>query len=254
MLPDVLAVASGGLVGLVLGLLGGGGSILAVPLLLYLVGVEDPHVAIGTSAVAVSLSALVNLVLHARKGTVKWSCAIPFALSGSIGALIGAGLGKAMAGQALLLAFAVAMYGVGISMLSRKSEAGCTDVQVTPRMAARLLPTGFLVGMASGFFGIGGGFLIVPGLISATNMLMLNAIGSSLVAITAFGAATAASYAFSGLVDWRIAALFVAGGCVGGFVGQRLCTLLAGRKGALTRIFAVYIFATATYIVWRAMG
>ncbi len=254
MLPDILAVASGGLVGLVLGLLGGGGSILAVPLLLYLVGLPDPHVAIGTGAVAVSLSALINLLLHARKGTVKWACAIPFAMSGSVGALAGAGFGKAMNGQTLLLAFAVAMYGVGLSMLSRKPEAGCTDVKVTPRMAARLLPIGFFTGMASGFFGIGGGFLIVPGLIGATNMLMLNAIGSSLVAITAFGAATAASYAFSGLVAWKIAGLFVAGGFVGGIVGQRLCTILAGRKNTLTRIFAVYIFATATYIVWKALN
>lgn len=254
MLPDVLAVASGGLVGLVLGLLGGGGSILAVPLLLYVVGIGDPHVAIGTGAVAVSLSALINLVLHARKGTIKWVCAIAFALSGSVGALIGAAFGKAMNGQTLLLAFAVAMYGVGLSMLSRKPDAGCRDVRVTPRMAARLLPTGFVVGIASGFFGIGGGFLIVPGLISATNMIMLNAIGSSLVAVTAFGAATAASYAFSGLVAWKIAGLFVAGGLAGGIVGQHACTILAGRKNTLTRIFAAYIFVTATYIVWRALS
>lgn len=254
MLPDVLAVVSGGLVGLVLGLLGGGGSILAVPLLLYLVGMDDPHLAIGTSAVAVSISALVNLILHARQGTIKWSCAITFAVSGSLGALVGAAVGKAVDGQKLLLAFALAMFAVGVSMLLRKPNAGNADVRITPGIAARLIPTGFITGAASGFFGIGGGFLIVPGLIGATNMAMLNAVGSSLVAVTAFGAATAASYAVSGLVDWKIAGLFVLGGLAGGFIGQRMSTLLAGKKGALTRIFAGFIFVTAAYIAWKSLA
>ncbi len=253
MLTDLFSVASGVLVGLVLGVLGGGGSILAVPLLLYFVGIKDPHVAIGTSAVAVSASALVNLVLHARKGNIKWPCAVAFALSGSVGALVGAALGKAVNGQKLLLAFAAAMIGVGISMLLRKADAGEVDVRISPRLAARLIPTGFFTGMASGFFGIGGGFLIVPGLIGATNMIMLHAVGSSLVAVTAFGAATAASYAMSGLVLWHVAGLFILGGLVGGLLGQRVAAALADRKGALTTVFASFIFATAAYIVWKSI-
>jgi len=254
MLPELFAVISGVLVGLVLGVLGGGGSILAVPLLLYLVGVKDPHLAIGTGAVAVSASAVVNLILHARTGTIKWPCALAFAASGSAGALLGAAFGKAVDGQKLLLVFAVAMFGVGISMLLRKPAAGDLDVRISPRLAARLIPTGFVTGMASGFFGIGGGFLIVPGLIGATNMLMLNAVGSSLVAVTAFGAATAVSYAFSGLVLWKVAGLFVAGGVLGGILGQGLAAALAGRKGTLTRVFAGFIFITAAYIGWKALA
>lgn len=252
MTADLFATASGLLVGLVLGLLGGGGSILAVPLLLYVVGVGDPHTAIGTSAVAVAASAGINLILHARQGTIKWPCAIAFAASGSLGALAGASLGKAVDGQKLLLAFAVAMFGVGISMLLRKPDSGNADVHISPRLAARLIPTGFFTGMASGFFGIGGGFLIVPGLIGATNMLMLNAVGSSLVAVTAFGAATAASYAVSGHVLWNVAGWFILGGLVGGLVGVRLCGILAERKALLTRVFAVFIFATAAYIAYKA--
>ena len=254
MLPDVFAVISGVLVGLVLGLLGGGGSILAVPLLLYFVGVKDPHMAIGTSAVAVSASAVINLILHARRGTIKWPCAIAFAVSGSLGALVGAAFGKAVDGQKLLLAFAIAMFGVGISMLLRKPEAGDIDVRISPRLAARLIPTGFITGMASGFFGIGGGFLIVPGLIGATNMIMLNAVGSSLVAVTAFGAATAASYAFSDLVLWDVAGLFVLGGFLGGLIGQRLSAAIANRKGTLTLMFAEFIFITAAYIGWKSLA
>jgi uncharacterized membrane protein YfcA len=254
MLPDVFAVISGVFVGLVLGLLGGGGSILAVPLLLYFVGVKDPHMAIGTSAVAVSASAVINLILHARRGTIKWPCAIAFAVSGSLGALVGAAFGKVVDGQKLLLAFAVAMCGVGISMLLRKPDAGEIDVRISPGLAARLIPTGLITGMASGFFGIGGGFLIVPGLIGATNMVMLNAVGSSLVAVTAFGAATAASYAFSGLVLWDVAGLFVLGGFLGGLIGQRLGDAIAHQKGTLTLVFAGFIFITAAYIAWKSLA
>lgn len=249
----MIAVASGILVGLVLSVLGGGGSILAVPLLLYAVGLEDTHVAIGTSAVAVSVSALINLILQAREQRVKWPCSIAFAASGSLGALGGAALGKMVSGQWLLLAFSAAMVGVGISMLLRKPDAGDLDVRITPRLAARLIPTGILIGGASGFFGIGGGFLIVPGLIGATNMVMLHAIGSSLVAVTAFGAATAASYAYSGLVAWKVAGLFVAGGLLGGLAGLRVGAALARRKNVLTRVFAAFIFVTASYIALKAL-
>src|SRR6202140_5804837 len=85
-LTEALAILSGTVVGFTLGLVGGGGSILAVPLLIYLVGVPSPHVAIGTSAVAVATSAAANLFGHARAGNVKWSCAIVFAAFGAIGA------------------------------------------------------------------------------------------------------------------------------------------------------------------------
>ena len=93
---------SGGLVGFTLGLVGGGGSILAVPLMVYFVGVKDPHIAIGTSAFAVALNALVNLIPHARAGNVKWRCGGIYASSGVIGALVGSTLGKAFDGQKLL--------------------------------------------------------------------------------------------------------------------------------------------------------
>jgi len=94
------------------------------------------------------------------------------------------------------------------------------QVGISLRLAARLIPAGFFTGMASGIFGICGGFLIVPGLIWATSMLMPNAVGSSLVAVTAFGAATAASYAFSGLVLWKVAGLFIIGGLAGGLTAR----------------------------------
>src|SRR5512143_1189823 len=104
-LADLLSVFSGSLVGFALGLLGGGGSILAVPLLVYLVGGKDPHVAIGTSALAVSANAFANLIAHARAGNVKWPCAIVFAIAGILGAAAGATLGRQVNGQHLLFLF-----------------------------------------------------------------------------------------------------------------------------------------------------
>jgi uncharacterized membrane protein YfcA len=240
-------------VGLFLGLLGGGGSILAVPLLLYVVGVTDPHIAVGTGAVAVAVSAFSNLLLHARVGTVKWPCATAFACSGVLGAFLGARLGQAVDGRKLLLAFAVAMIGVGVSMQRRPAEAGDPAVRIDRRIAARLIPTGLLTGFASGFFGIGGGFLIVPGLMAAANMTMINAVGSSLVAVTAFGASTAVSYGFAGLIAWRVAGLFILGGVLGGAIAQPVGHRMAMRKGLLTGIFAFCIFAVALYMAVQSI-
>src|SRR5579875_3521605 len=93
-----LGLASGSLVGFSLGLVGGGGSILAVPLLVYLVGVSSPHVAIGTSAIAVAASAAANLANHARAGNMKWLCALVFTAAGIVGAFLGSSVGKAVDG------------------------------------------------------------------------------------------------------------------------------------------------------------
>ena len=116
-----------------------------------------------------------------------------------------------------------------------------------------LIGTGFLVGAMSGFFGIGGGFLIVPGLMAATAMPLINAIGSSLVSVTAFGLTTAASYAWSGLVDWQLAGLFVAGGALGGLAGIKLAHRLAGHKHALSLIFAGVVIVVGLYVIARSL-
>lgn len=257
-LTALLSVGSGSLVGLILALVGGGGSILAVPLLVYVVGVASPHVAIGTSAIAVAGSALVNLVPHWRLGHIKWRCALVFSAAGVAGAVAGSSLAKAVDGQYLLALFAVLMLVVGGSMLTRRGDAGNPEVRLTLESARKLTPRlvliGFGVGALSGFFGIGGGFLIVPGLMLATGMPLAYAIGTSLVAVFAFGAATAASYAVSGLVDWGIAALFVAGGAVGGLAGAALGRVLAKRKSALRITFAAVVILVGLYMMWRSLA
>jgi uncharacterized membrane protein YfcA len=253
-LPIGLGLASGSLVGFSLGLIGGGGSILAVPLMFYLVGVPDAHVAIGTSAIAVGATAAANLFQHARRGTVEWRCAAVFAAAGVAGAFAGSSVSKLVDGQRLLMMFALLMFVVGASMLRRRKSAGDEGVHLSRENLPKLLALGFLAGLLAGFFGIGGGFLIVPGLMLATGMPILNAIGSSLVAVSAFGLTTAANYAWSGLVDWRLAAIFLAGGVVGGFAGAALARRLAGKRGALNVIFALVIFAVATYMLMRSVG
>lgn len=256
-LHDLLAVASGSLVGFTLGLVGGGGSILAVPLLVYVVGVPSPHIAIGTSAIAVAASAAANLAGHARANTVKWPCAIVFALSGIAGAAGGAQLGKMVDGGRLLTLFGLLMVVVGIVMLRPRKSGGNPEVKLTRESMPKLLPlltgVGFIVGALSGFFGIGGGFLIVPGLIGATTMPLINAIGSSLVSVTAFGLTTAASYAWSGLVDWELAGLFVVGGALGGLLGIRLAQHLASHKHVLTRVFSGIVIVVGLYVVAKSL-
>jgi uncharacterized membrane protein YfcA len=253
-MSDLLSILSGAAVGLILALIGGGGSILATPALLYVVGIADAHLAIGTSAVAVSVNAFVNLVPHARRRNVKWPCAAVFAAAGVAGASIGAALGKLTDAQILLPLFALLMIAVGVLMLRARKDEGDAEVRLNPAIAVRLVSVGLIAGVLAGFFGIGGGFLIVPGLIAASGMTIVHAVGSSLLAVGAFGAATATSYAVDGLVDWRVAALFIAGGVVGGLIGAALAGRLARRKGALQAVFAFVIFAVALYMLWRSFS
>ncbi|MCK8787374.1 sulfite exporter TauE/SafE family protein [Roseomonas sp. NAR14] len=254
MTQTILALGSGGLVGFVLGLIGGGGSVVATPLLLYAVGLS-PHVALGTGALAVSANALVNFAGHARAGNVRWNVAGIFSVAGVLGALLGSTLGKAVDGQRLVLLFAAMMVVIGIAMLRPRRGGGqAGPIALTAPMVLRIGGVGLGVGLLSGFFGIGGGFLIVPGLILATGMPMIHAVGTSLLAVGAFGLATALNYAASGLVDWGIAAEFIAGGIAGGALGMRAACRLAADRNTLNRIFAAIVFAVAAYIVWRSVG
>jgi uncharacterized membrane protein YfcA len=251
-LQYLLGAASGGLVGFTLGLVGGGGSILAVPLMVYLVGVPSPHIAIGTSAVAVAANAAANLVPHARAGNVKWRCALLYAGAGIAGAWFGSSLGKAFDGDKLLFLFALLMVVVGGLMLKGRDIIGNPKVRLNRENAPKIAGFGAVTGLFSGFFGIGGGFLIVPGLLASTGMPMINAVGSSLVAVTAFGLTTSLNYASSGLVDWPLAAVFIAGGIGGGLLGAWAAKRLSGKKGLLNTVFATLIFVVAAYMLWQS--
>jgi len=257
LLPLLPAVLSGVIVGFSLGLIGGGGSILAVPLLIYIVGPADPRLALGPPAAALAASALINLAVHARARTVKWPCALFFAVFGILGAALGSTLGKLTDPDLLLGLFGGIMIVVGLAMLRRKAGAGDPDVHMSAAnlktLGPRLALGGLIVGGLAGFFGIGGGFLVVPGLVTATAMPLLNAVGSSLVSVTALGATTAGNYALDGLVDWPVAGAFVVGGLAGGAFGMMAARKLAVKGRALSLIFAAVIITVGVYVAARQL-
>ena len=247
--PLLLAAVGGALIGLLLTLFGGGGSVLATPWLIYVVGLADVHAAIGTSAAAVAVNAAAGLAGQARAGRVKWPCAAVFGTAGLAGALIGAQLAKQVDGAALLNWFAFAMLAIALSMIVPRKSEGDPAVYLTGPMVFKLAPVGLITGLAAGFFGIGGGFLIAPGLMAATGMTLANAGASSLVSVALFGSATSASYALSGQLIWPLFGALVGGGLIGTVVALPLAKRLESRAALARRLFAVLVIAVAVYIL-----
>lgn len=251
---DIAITLGGAVVGFLLAVFGGGGSVLAAPVLLYLGGVSDAHVAVGTASAAVAANAALNLLGHWRGGRIKWPCATAFAIAGLAGSFAGSSLAKLVSGQTLLIGFALAMAAIGASMLRKPRSEGDPNVHISPKLVLRLAPLGLLTGFAAGFFGIGGGFLIVPGLMLATGMTLANATASSLLSVALFGAATSANYAASGLVDWPLAGLLLTGGVLGGVAGLFAARALATRIRLARTLFAIMIILVAGYVGWRALN
>lgn len=247
----LLAALGGALIGLLLTLFGGGGSVLATPWLVYVVGLTDIHAAIGTSAAAVAVNAAAGLAGQARAGRVKWPCASVFGVAGLAGALVGAELAKRVSGEALLMWFAFAMIAIAVSMILPRKNEGDPAVHLTAPMVLKLAPVGLVTGLAAGFFGIGGGFLIAPGLMASTGMTLANAGASSLVSVTLFGSATSASYALSGQLVWPLFGALVGGGLIGTLIALPLAKRLENQAPLARRLFAVLVIAVALYILTK---
>lgn len=245
----LLSGLGGALIGLLLTLFGGGGSVLATPWLIYVVGLTDTHAAIGTSAAAVAVNAATGLAAQARAGRVKWPCAITFGIAGLAGSLVGAHFAKQVDGKALLTWFAFAMIAIALSMLLPKKSAGDPSVRLTPPMVLKLAPIGLLAGLAAGFFGIGGGFLIAPGLMASTGMTLANASASSLVSVSLFGGATSLSYAASGQLVWPYFGALVVGGAAGTLAALPLVKMLESRVALARAIFALMVIGVALFIL-----
>ncbi|HTH74768.1 MAG TPA: sulfite exporter TauE/SafE family protein [Trinickia sp.] len=250
-----LASVSGLSIGFALGLVGGGAGMLSVPLLLYFVKVGDPHVAIGTTAAAIALTALVNLVSYARAGHVRWRVGALFAAAGVSGAFAGSRWSLHIDGGALMLLLAVIVAAVAVLMISRAQPAH--DGPIPIATAGRGFVTagaGVAVGGVAGFFGISGGFLSVPALRLIARVSMLEAVASSLVSVVVFAATTATNYAMAGKVSVPLALALVAGGVVGGRFGMRSAKAIADRSQALQKIFAAMLLLIAAYIAYRSVG
>ena len=161
----VLGLILSGLIGLSLGLIGGGGSIITVPVLVYVLGVEA-HAAVGMSLAVVGGTSLVGSLLHRKQGNLRLQTGLIFGASGIVGALAGSPLTKLLSPPALLMTFALLMLLIGVLMLRRKPRAAAENLEAREKPSVwKALAAGFGVGVLTGFLGVGGGFLIVPALV-----------------------------------------------------------------------------------------
>ncbi|MCV0410501.1 sulfite exporter TauE/SafE family protein [Nitrosopumilus sp.] len=248
-----LSIISGIVVGFSLGLIGGGGSVLAVPLLMYVVGVKDIHVAIGTSALAIGIIALIHLFSHRKNRNLEIKKGIKFAFPGIVGTLIGSQLGLWTSSEYLLIMFAAFMAAIGVMMMKKKiTKIETTGGHSVLFLVKKNLPlSGFSVGMLSGYFGIGGGFLIVPTMMYSGGLNIMQSIATSLVSVSSFGLVTAGRYFVSGNVDVIIAMLVIVGGVLGGYFGIKSSEKIP--KENLVKIFSILLFGVASYILIRTV-
>lgn len=272
MLTLTIAIAAGAVIGLSLGALGGGGSILTVPVLVYLLGVE-PREATSASLIVVGTASVIAALVHARAGRVRWRSAILFGVLGSITAFAGSIANRAVSPQVLLLAFAALMIIAAIAMIRRTREpseaatetsgytgapATAVDDQsaalatTTPSLAAttiKLIASALCVGFLTGFLGVGGGFLIVPALVLALGYSMPIAVGTSLVIISIASAGAFAERVGSSAIPWQIVVPFTLAAAVGSFGGKTISDRVSAN--ALTRGLAGLMIVVAAYMVTR---
>ena len=219
MLMILLAATLGALIGLTLGMLGGGGSILTVPALVYVLG-QDAHTAVGASLVIVGMNALTGAWLHHRAGHVRLRAALLFGGAGLLAAFAGARLSRLLPGPLLLVLFALLMLVVAALMLGGAGRTASLHLATVEWW--KILLGGATVGFLTGFLGVGGGFLIVPALVLLLGMEMRDAVGSSLVVIALNSAAGLLGHLGDGGVGWGLIGLLLLGGLPGLLLGARL--------------------------------
>lgn len=233
----LLAATLGALIGLALGTLGGGGSILTVPALVYLLG-QNPHGAVGSSLVIVGANALVGAWLHKRAGHVRLRAALLFGAAGVAAAFGGARLSRLLPGPMLLILFALLMLVIASVMLRGQARPAQADQPVAP-VWWRTALGGVVVGFLTGFLGVGGGFLIVPALVLLLGMDMRDAVGSSLVVIAINSAAGLLGHLGDGGLNWWLIVVLLVGGAPGLLLGARLARSLPAAR--LRQGFAIFV-------------
>lgn len=237
----VLAVV----VGVTLGLLGGGGSILMVPLLVYVAGL-DAKAAIATSLLVVGVTSAVSVFGHARAGRVRWRTGLIFGAAGMGGALVGGLIGGHLPGQLLMGAFAVMMVATAVAMLrGRKAVDASAAHKELP--IGRVLLDGAVVGLVTGLVGAGGGFLVVPALALLGGLPMAVAIGTSLLVIAMKSFAGLAGYLATVPIDWALTGVVTAAAVVGSLLGARLVAHIPAE--ALRRGFGWFVLAMGAFVL-----
>jgi uncharacterized membrane protein YfcA len=235
-------------IGLALGLLGGGGSILTVPVLVYVLGVGAKP-AIAMSLAIVGVTSLLGAALHRRLGNVRLDVAVVFGPIAMLGAYAGARLAGLLSGEMQLALLALVMLVAAGSMLrNARVEA---DPSAAPRIAL-LVPVGFGVGLLTGVVGIGGGFLIVPSLVVLARLPMRQAVGTSLLVIAMNSAAGLAGYLGAVQLDWLFLTRFTAAAAIGAIAGTMLGAHVP--QATLKRGFAVFLLAVGGFVLYRSRG
>ncbi len=232
-------------VGVALGLLGGGGSILTVPLLAYVAGMETRH-AIAMSLLVVGATSAIAAIAHARAGRVRGHIAVVFGVAAMSGAYGGGRVAYLVPGTVLLVAFAVIMVAAGVAMLRGRKDTGGGDVR-QPLPVAKIILLGIAVGVISGLVGAGGGFLLVPALALLAGLPMPIAVGTSLVVISMQSFAGLAGHLASEQIDWRLATFVTAAAIVGALIGGRLVTHV--NPTTLRHLFGWFVLFMASLIL-----
>jgi hypothetical protein len=245
----ILVIALAVVVGLTLGLLGGGGSILTVPLLVYVAGL-DPKEAIATSLLVVGVTSAVGAVSHARAGRVQWRTGLIFGAAGMVGAYAGGRVAHYIPGEVLLLAFAAMMIATAVAML--RGRRGFDPAHAPGRLPiGRVVLDGVVVGLVTGLIGAGGGFLVVPALALLGGLPMPVAVGTSLVVIAIKSLGGLAGYLATVSIDWGLALAVTAAAVAGALVGGRL----AGRipPDALRKAFGWFVLVMGAVVVFQEL-
>jgi uncharacterized membrane protein YfcA len=235
------------LIGLTLGLLGGGGSILTVPMLVYAVRLDAPA-SIATSLLVVGTTSLFGAAAHARRGAVRYGVGLLFGAAGMAGAVGGSRVSGALPSSALLIAFAALMLVTAVAMGRRREERAAAP---RPLAAWRALLIGAAVGFVAGLVGAGGGFLVVPALALFSGLSMRESIGTSLLVIAMQSLAGFAAHAAALVVPWDLVLVVTAASTAGGLAGARLASRLdpARRRAG----FAWLVLAVALWMLAREL-
>ena len=248
----LLALPIGMLIGLSLGALGGGGSILTVPALVYLLG-QSAHSATAASLIIVGITAIAGMAVHLRAGRVRVRSGIAFGVLGAGGAFAGSRLSASIDPNALLVAFSVLMAAAAVMMLRRKPPRADSRAQAAPSVSpARVVIAATAVGLVTGFFGVGGGFVVVPALVLALGFDMPTAVGTSLLVIAINSASALLSRLGTHVsVGYALVATFTVAAVAGAVAGSRIASKV--RPGRLAGAFAVLMVLIALYTTARSV-
>jgi uncharacterized protein len=239
----ILVLGLSVLIGVSLGLLGGGGSILTVPILAYLGGMTA-KAAIASSLFVVAVTSAAALLPHARAGRVQWRTGLIFGVAGMAGAFGGGRLAAFVPGRVLMIAFGLMMAATAIAMLRRPRALAARTTELP---IGKVIAEGVIVGVVTGIIGAGGGFLVVPALVLLGGLPMATAVGTSLVVISLKSFAGLAGHLSHVAIDWPLTLGVTAAAVVGSLIGGRLVGRIA--PDALRRGFGVFIIAMAALVL-----